>query len=101
MFPARSAHAAGPAQARLDAEKPQVYAVAVEFQTLAAALLPKGQPVLREQLERSMQPGAGAACAHRADADDAAAEDGRVAARKSRQRLRAGGSDPLTGTAPA
>lgn len=53
MFPARSALAAGPAQARLDAEKLQVYAVAIEFQALASALSPKGQPVLRDQLERA------------------------------------------------
>jgi four helix bundle protein len=38
---------------QLDAEKLHVYAVAVEFQTLAAALSPKGQPVLRDQLERA------------------------------------------------
>jgi four helix bundle protein len=53
MFPARSALAAGPAHAQLDDEKLQVYAVAVEFQTLAAALSPKGQAVLRDQLERA------------------------------------------------
>jgi hypothetical protein len=44
MFPARSAHAAGPVHAQLDAEKRPVYAFAVEFQTLAAALSPKGSP---------------------------------------------------------
>jgi four helix bundle protein len=38
---------------QLDAEKLHVYAVAVEFQTLAAGLSPKGQPVLRDQLERA------------------------------------------------
>jgi four helix bundle protein len=53
MFPARSAHAAGPVHAQLDAEKLQVYAVAIQFQTLAAALSPKGQAVLRDQLERA------------------------------------------------
>jgi four helix bundle protein len=53
MYPARSAPAAGPAQTRLDAEKLHVYAVAVEFQTLAVALSPKGQAVLRDQLERA------------------------------------------------
>src|SRR5712692_8511889 len=53
MFPARSALAAGPAHLQLDAEKLHVYAVAVEFQTLAATLSPKGQPVLRDQLERA------------------------------------------------
>jgi four helix bundle protein len=53
MLPARSTHAAGPLPALLDAEKLQVYAVAVEFQTLAATLMPKGQPVLRDQLERA------------------------------------------------
>jgi len=53
MFPARSAHAAGPVDAQLDAAKLHVYAVAVEFQTLASALSPKGQPVLRDQLERA------------------------------------------------
>jgi len=37
MFPARSAYAAGPMRAQIDAEKLHVYAVAVEFQTLAAA----------------------------------------------------------------
>jgi len=42
MFPARSAHAAGPVHAQLDAAKLHVYAVAVEFQTLASALSPKG-----------------------------------------------------------
>jgi four helix bundle protein len=39
--------------AQLDAEKLRVYAVAVEFQTLAASLSPKGQAVLRDQLERA------------------------------------------------
>jgi four helix bundle protein len=53
MFPARSAPAAGPLHAQLDAEKLHVYAVAIEFQTLAATLSPKGQPVLRDQLERA------------------------------------------------
>jgi four helix bundle protein len=42
-----------PTHAQLDAEKLHVYAVAIEFQMLAAALSPKGQAVLRDQLERA------------------------------------------------
>lgn len=39
--------------AQLDAEKLDVFRVAVEFQALAAGLLPKGQAILRDQLERA------------------------------------------------
>ena len=38
---------------RLDAERLDVYAVAVEFQLLAAGLLPRRQAILRNQLERA------------------------------------------------
>jgi four helix bundle protein len=37
----------------LDAERLDSYRVAVEFQVLASTLVPKGQPALRDQLERA------------------------------------------------
>jgi len=50
----RSGHDHGPAsEAQLDVEKLDCFRVAIEFQALAAGLLPKGCGALRDQLDRA------------------------------------------------
>jgi len=52
--PARDhGHELGTGNAKLDVEKLDCYRVAIEFQALAAGLLPKGCGALRDQLDRA------------------------------------------------
>ena len=53
IAPGSSIPASDLPESRLDAEKLDVYAVALEFQTMAARLVPRGHGALRDQIERA------------------------------------------------